>query len=138
MSLCVGLERPVAIKEQRTLQLRLVETHQLRTILAEDIVHLPLLLFGVDAPDIVVHHGELITALQHFLRITTGTFSVLSFLTYHISPSFLRTAIVCLCVVATSILSFARSVCLRRGILSLAVLIVVLLWNFSCHLGIFL
>ena len=55
MSLCVGLERPVAIKEQRTLQLRLVETHQLWSVPAEDLVHLPLLLLSVDAPDIVVN-----------------------------------------------------------------------------------
>ena len=45
MSLCVGLERLVAVQEQRTLQLRLVEAHQLWTVLAEDLVHLLLLLF---------------------------------------------------------------------------------------------
>ena len=135
MSLSIGLERPVAVQEQRALQLRLVEAHQLRMILAEDIVHLLLLLFGIDTTDIVVHNGELITALQHFLRTSTGTLSVLPFLTSHISLSFLRTAIVSRRVVTTRILSFARSLLLLRGILSLALVFVTLLRNFSCHLG---
>ena len=104
MSLCVGLERPVAIKEQRTLQLRLVEAHQLWSVLAEDLVHLPLLLLGVDASNIVVHDRELVTLLQYLLRTSIDTPSMFSFLDLRISSSFLRTAVVCRCVFATSIL----------------------------------
>ena len=82
MSLGVGLERPVAVQEQRTLQLRLVETHHLWPVLAEDLVHLPLLLLGVDASDIVVHDRELVALLQHLLRTSVGTPSMLSFLPF--------------------------------------------------------
>ena len=120
------------------MQLRLVEAHQLWPVLAEDLVHLPLLLLGIDASDIVVHDRELVTLLQHLLRTSVGAPSTLSFLDFRISSSSLRTAVVCRCVVATSILSFARSMFLLRGILSLAFVIVILLRNFSCHLGIFL
>ena len=87
MSLGVGLERPVAIQEQRTLQLRLVEAHQLWPVLAEDVVHFLLLLFGIDATNIVVHDRELITILQHLLWTSIGIPSVLSFLTFHIPSS---------------------------------------------------
>ena len=138
MSLGVGLERPVAVQEQWTLQLRLVEAHQLWPVLAKDLVDLLLLLHGVDALDIVVHDRELDTLLQHLLRTSIGTPSMLFFLALRISSSFLRTTIVCRRFVATRILSFARSMFLLRGILSFAVVIVPLLRDFSCHLGIFL
>ena len=138
MSLCIGLERPVAFKEQRTLKLGLVEAHQLWSVPTEDLVHLPLLLLGVDASDIVVHDRELVTLQQHLLRASIGTPSMLSFLDFRISSSSLRASVVCRCVVATSILSSARSMFLFRGIFSFAVVIVPLLRNFSCHLGIFL
>jgi hypothetical protein len=63
---------------------------------------------------------------------------MLSFLDLRISSWSLRTAVVCRSVVATSILSFARSMFLRRGTLPLAVVIVTLLRSFSCRLGILL
>ena len=131
MSLCIGLERPVAVKEQWALQLRLVEAHQLWSVPAEDLVHLPLLLLGVDAPDIVVHDRELVALLQHLLRTSVGTPSMLPFLDLRISSWSLRTAVVCRCVGATSILSFARSMFLRRGTLPLAVVTVAMLRHFS-------
>ena len=68
MALWIRLERPVVVEVDWALKLRLVETYKLWPVLAEDLVHLLLFLCGVDASDIVVHDGELVTVLQHFLR----------------------------------------------------------------------
>ncbi len=68
MALCICLERPVVVEVERALKFRLVETYKLWSVLAEDLVHLLLFLCGVDASDIVVHDGELVAVLQHFLR----------------------------------------------------------------------
>jgi hypothetical protein len=111
MSLCIGLERPVAIQEERTLQLRLIETDDLRTVLAEDLVHLLLLLFGVDASDIVVHDGELVTVLQHFLRTMVGSPSLFPF-TLDISSSSCRAIVISLFAATISILLAVRSMLL--------------------------
>jgi hypothetical protein len=63
---------------------------------------------------------------------------MLSFLDLRISSWSLRTVVVCRCVVVTRVLSFARSISLRRGTLPLADVIVAMLRHFSCHLGILL
>ena len=57
MALCIRLERPVVLEVEWTLKFRLVETYELWSVLAEDLVHLLLFLCGVDASDIVVHNG---------------------------------------------------------------------------------
>ena len=63
MALCIGLERPVAVKEEWTLKFGLVETHHLRPIPGEDLIELLLLFFGVDASHVIAHHGELVKML---------------------------------------------------------------------------
>jgi hypothetical protein len=63
MTLCIGLERPVAVKVHGALEFRLVETYYLWPILAKDLVHLLLLLLSINTLDVVVHDGELITGL---------------------------------------------------------------------------
>ena len=120
MALSICLKGPVAVEEEWTLKLGLIETDELGSVPAEDLVHLPLLLLGVDAPDIVVHDRELVALLQYLLRTSIGTPSMLSFLNLRTSSWSLCTAVVCRCVGATSILSFARSMFLRRGTLPLA------------------
>ena len=60
------MERPVAVEEEWTLKLCLIETYELWSVLGEDLVHLLLFFCGVDASHIVVHDGELVTVLRHF------------------------------------------------------------------------
>ena len=69
MALYIRLKRPVVVEVEWALEFRLVETHKLWPVLAEDLVHLLLFLCGVDASDIVVHDGELVAVLQHFFSV---------------------------------------------------------------------
>ena len=108
MSLCVRLERPVAVEVHRALQLRLVETDDLWAVLGEDLVETLLLLLGVDASHVVVHDGELVALLQRLLWVPvrflpTGVFRPSLFLpSCHISSSL---------VVSIVLFRFADVVC---------------------------
>lgn len=123
MSLHVGLERPVAVEIEGALKLRLVEADHLRPILPEDLVEPMLFLLGVDASNIVVHDGELVTVLQRLLDRSTILVPSLSDLRVsHISSSFVRGSI------ASRILRSVSSVLLlgiilRCGVIATALLL---------------
>ena len=136
MSLCIGLERPVAVEEEWALKFCLIETYELWSVLGEDLVHLLLFLCGVDASHIVVHDGELVAVLRHFLRSLIRSSSLPLVTTDCISSSLCAVVGACVVVAATSTSSTVRSMLLHWGIpfavaVAGAVATVVLLF-FSC------
>ena len=113
VALGIGLKRPVAVEEERTLKLCLVETYELWPVLAEDFVHLLLFFSGVDASDIVVHDGELVTVLRHFLRSLLRPSPLSLATTDCISSSLCAIVGACAIVAATSASSSVRSMMLH-------------------------
>ena len=113
MTLGIGLERPVAVKEEWTLKLCLIETYELWSVLGEDLVHLLLFLCGVDASHIVVHDGELVTVLRHFLRSLIRSSPLSLATTDCISSSLCAIVGACVIVAATSASLSDRSMMLH-------------------------